>query len=32
MEWTALGLALCALILGFIAPAVTTLLDAGNPF
>ena len=32
MEWTALGLALCALILGFIAPAVITLLDAGNPF
>ena len=32
MEWTALGLALCAIILGLTAPAVTRLLDAGNPF
>jgi multicomponent Na+:H+ antiporter subunit D len=32
MEWTALGLAFCAIILGLTAPAVTRLLDAGNPF
>jgi len=32
MEWTALGLAFCAIILGLAAPAVTRLLDVGNPF
>jgi formate hydrogenlyase subunit 3/multisubunit Na+/H+ antiporter MnhD subunit len=32
MEWTAFGLAFCAMILGFTAPAVNTLLDVGNPF
>ncbi len=32
MEWTALGLALCAMILGLTAPAVIKLLNAGKPF
>jgi len=32
MEWTALGLALCAIFLGLTAPAVTELLNAGKPF
>ena len=32
MEWTALGLALCAILLGLTAPAVTQLLNAGKPF
>ncbi len=32
MEWTAFGLAICAMILGLTAPAVTKLLNAGNPF
>jgi formate hydrogenlyase subunit 3/multisubunit Na+/H+ antiporter MnhD subunit len=32
MEWTAFGLAVCAMILGLTAPAVTKLLDAGKPF
>jgi hypothetical protein len=32
MEWTAFGLAFCALILGLIAPTVIHLLSAGKPF
>jgi hypothetical protein len=32
MEWTAFGLAIGAMILGLTAPAVTKLLNAGNPF
>jgi formate hydrogenlyase subunit 3/multisubunit Na+/H+ antiporter MnhD subunit len=32
MEWTAFGLAVCALILGLIAPAVIRLFAAGKPF
>jgi formate hydrogenlyase subunit 3/multisubunit Na+/H+ antiporter MnhD subunit len=32
MEWTALSLAMCAMILGLIAPAVTELLNAGKSF
>ncbi len=32
MEWTAFGLAVCALILGLIPPAVIRLFDAGKPF
>jgi formate hydrogenlyase subunit 3/multisubunit Na+/H+ antiporter MnhD subunit len=32
MEWTAFGLAIGAMILGLTAPAVTQLLNAGNPF
>jgi formate hydrogenlyase subunit 3/multisubunit Na+/H+ antiporter MnhD subunit len=32
MEWTAFGLALCAIFLGLTAPTVTQLLNAGKPF
>jgi formate hydrogenlyase subunit 3/multisubunit Na+/H+ antiporter MnhD subunit len=32
MEWTAFGLALCALILGLIAPTVIRLFAVGKPF
>ena len=32
MEWTALGLSFGAIILGLTAPAVTKLLNVGNPF
>jgi formate hydrogenlyase subunit 3/multisubunit Na+/H+ antiporter MnhD subunit len=32
MEWAALGLAVCTMILGLTAPTVIRLLYAGNPF
>ena len=32
MEWTALGFALGALAMGFLAPSVLDLLDGGTPF
>jgi formate hydrogenlyase subunit 3/multisubunit Na+/H+ antiporter MnhD subunit len=32
MEWTALGLAVCAIALGFVAPAVKQLLGVGGLF
>jgi len=32
LEWTALGLALCAIALGFVAPAVKRLLGVGGLF
>ena len=32
MQWTALGLALCAIALGFVAPAVKELLGVGGVF
>lgn len=32
MEWTALTLALIAILLGFVAPAILALIDIGSPF
>ena len=32
MEWAALTLACAAILLGFLVPAVTLLLDIGSPF